>query len=211
MEITDFLVQICDHDSERFMSPFESAGYWCATDAHIAVLIKKEDMPLLGYPEKETKIGVLLNVERPINIPISVKDFAAQLIPEMIDEMDYSNVKDCPECNGEGEIECPECGHEYDCPECKGDGTIGNAVSTGRQTPNPEKLFLLGGVAFKYKYLSQIPILAEIMGVKEITCRNISYIYSAVFIIGKAELFIMPFATHESGLPKINVPELATV
>jgi hypothetical protein len=211
MEITDFLNSICEKESERFRSPFESMGYWCATDAHIAVLIKKDIMPLLGYPEGNTKISVLLNVERPINVPISVKDFAAQLTPEMIDEMDYSNVKDCPECGGEGKVECPECGHEYNCPECKGEGTIGKAIPTGRQIPNPDKLFQLGGVAYKYKYLSQIPILAEIMGVKEVTCRNIGHIHSAVFVIGKAELFIMPFNTIESGLPKIKVPKLAAV
>lgn len=205
MEITDFLVQQCDHDSERFCSPFESMGFWCATDAHIAVLIKKDFMPLLGYPERDVRIGVLLDVERPYNASFSVEKFASQLIPEIIDEMDYSGVKDCPECGGEGEVECPECGHEHDCPKCKGDGTIGSPVPTGNKIPNPDKLFAFEGILFKYKYLAQIPRLAEIMGVKEVVCRNLSPFHSAVFVIGKSELFIMPVNGPVSEMPSIKV------
>lgn len=208
MEITDFLVQQCDAASERFKSPFENSGYWCATDAHIAVLIKKEDMPLLGYPEKkDISVRILLESQRKITpFTFSVEEFAAQLTPEMVDEMDYSVVKDCKECEGEGTVECPLCGHEHNCPECDGDGTIGKPVPTGRKIPNGEELFSFGAVLYKYKYLSQIPRLAEIMGVKEVECHNIDFLHAAIFKIGVAEMFIMPFAgSGHTGIKQISV------
>lgn len=30
----------------------------------------------------------------------------------------------CAECGGDGETECPHCGHEMDCEECDGTGKI---------------------------------------------------------------------------------------
>lgn len=30
----------------------------------------------------------------------------------------------CPECDGTGSVECPECGHEARCEECGGSGRI---------------------------------------------------------------------------------------
>jgi len=208
MEITDFLIQQCDRETERFKAPFEKSGYWCATDAHIAVLIKKEYMPLLGYPEKKD-IGIRVLLESPrkiIPFAFSVKEFDAQLTPEMIDEMDYSGVKDCPDCYGEGTVECSECGHEHDCPKCDGDGTIGTAVPTGRKIPNGEEPFSFGAVLYKYKYLSQIPRLAEIMGVKDVECHNIDFLTAAIFKIGVAEMFIMPVAgSGHTGIKQISV------
>lgn len=32
--------------------------------------------------------------------------------------------RECPECDGEGMIECCECGHERDCEECDGKGKL---------------------------------------------------------------------------------------
>lgn len=31
---------------------------------------------------------------------------------------------ECPDCEGRGECECPECGHFGDCPTCDGSGHI---------------------------------------------------------------------------------------
>ncbi len=38
---------------------------------------------------------------------------------------------DCPDCDGEGEIECCECGHYRKCRECDGDGD-GYRIVTAR-------------------------------------------------------------------------------
>lgn len=32
--------------------------------------------------------------------------------------------EDCPDCYGEGLVECSECGYEHDCKTCKGEGRI---------------------------------------------------------------------------------------
>lgn len=38
---------------------------------------------------------------------------------------DIEAKQECEECQGSGEIECCECGHDRECPECDGKGTIG--------------------------------------------------------------------------------------
>jgi hypothetical protein len=36
----------------------------------------------------------------------------------------YTNSVDCRMCDGDGEIECCECGHSRDCKECDGSGRV---------------------------------------------------------------------------------------
>ncbi len=40
--------------------------------------------------------------------------------PEVVDELTH----DCDECDGSGQIECPECGHIAACDDCGGSGKI---------------------------------------------------------------------------------------
>jgi DnaJ-class molecular chaperone len=32
--------------------------------------------------------------------------------------------KDCPECEGTGQVVCGECGNDKDCEDCNGSGTV---------------------------------------------------------------------------------------
>lgn len=49
------------------------------------------------------------------------EEWMAQNI-ELIEELERDL---CPECGGDGECDCPECGHLTICPECDGDGYLG--------------------------------------------------------------------------------------
>ena len=192
MTITDFLPTLCDPEGEdKFNSPFESQGYWVATDRKIAVIIKCEDMPLLGYPHRDIKIDILLNNNSNMNVSFSAKELSAKLIPDLLDEYDESDVKTCTECDGEGDIECECCGHTYECPECNGDGKIGTEIPTGNKYPNPDKLFTLFKDVYKYRYLNNIVQLAEIMGTDEIQCFNSEPYKPLVAKVGCVSVVIM--------------------
>jgi DnaJ-class molecular chaperone len=41
----------------------------------------------------------------------------------------------CSTCEGEGTIECSECGQERECPECEGEGVATCEVCGGRKDP----------------------------------------------------------------------------
>ena len=45
------------------------------------------------------------------------------LIEEEIEE------RECPDCDGSGDSECPECGQEIACETCKGSGVIDYALT----------------------------------------------------------------------------------
>lgn len=55
--------------------------------------------------------------------PMSFEEWEAQN-QDLIAELKFNT---CPECEGEGKCECPECGHYGTCPECDGKGYIGES------------------------------------------------------------------------------------
>ena len=52
---------------------------------------------------------------------IKLKSYAEWLVDNDITDQD---IEICDECDGEGETECPTCGHESKCVECDGKGKI---------------------------------------------------------------------------------------
>lgn len=86
--------------------------------------------------------------------PVSLSDIQGALdsfIPEYINE--YEKVE-CPECNGEGYIECTECGNEKECEECLGDGEINTDKIIGKIMTKKSVPFF--SVHIDFKYLSLI-------------------------------------------------------
>lgn len=55
--------------------------------------------------------------------PMSFEEWEAQN-QDLIAELESHT---CPECEGEGECKCPECGHDMICPECDGKGYTGDS------------------------------------------------------------------------------------
>ena len=201
MTVHEFFVQQCGSEEvmldNKFASPFESKGYYVATDTKIAVLVKKEDMPLLGYSvSNRINIDVLLNQERRQSFKFSAKELKKKMVPTMINEMDNSGVKECEDCKGEGDILCPCCDHEYTCDRCNGKGSVGEPKPTGRQIPKPDKLFRFIGGTFQYQYLIRLCDLANAMITDTIECFGIYDYKAAIFRVGVVDVYLMPFANY---------------
>lgn len=53
--------------------------------------------------------------------------------------------KECDECDGEGQIQCSCCGHEYECEECDGEGEVicGKEETGYHKFPEDEKIVIM--------------------------------------------------------------------
>lgn len=68
----------------------------------------------------------------------------------------------CPGCDGEGVIDCPECGHEAECKRCDGQGKIfvGNdpcpECNGTKRTVDSLAAVDLGSVKIRFKYADML-------------------------------------------------------
>jgi hypothetical protein len=99
----------------RLTSPFESGGYYVATNGRICVRMPKAaalvDLPPLGPGEKVPDIGQL-EWTRDL--------YMAAACPFIVPEQQFDF---CRKCAGGGNVQC-EYGHVHECPRCGGAGTI---------------------------------------------------------------------------------------
>ena len=54
-------------------------------------------------------------------------------VETMMESMEEDAEVDCPDCNGSGESECCECGHEKVCDTCSESGKVGWGELTKQQ------------------------------------------------------------------------------
>lgn len=108
--------------------PFRNGDYVCSTNGHVGVMIPEK------FVTQEFDIGKsTANLQEIVDqslkqatesgfVPFTV-DFGK--LPEFATEPVYKKeTAKCSKCNGEGVIECGECGNETDCKKCGGDGEI---------------------------------------------------------------------------------------
>lgn len=98
--------------------------------------------------------------------------------------------EECPDCDGDGSVECRCCGNDGDCKRCDGDGDV--------EKENPFSRVVLFGkdlLFYKTKYtprfIYRVIEVALILGEKEITIQYNEEKRKLLFTIGCVEIIIM--------------------
>ena len=125
----DQLEKFCDPLEGRDItkSPFNYGGYTWAANGKIMVRVPfiAGVREFAGKPAADLFGGGMVG-----------KGIALPTIPPPVLEpclecggKGFYQERKCPNCHGEGEIECPHCGHESDCDRCKSTGFIPDLTS----------------------------------------------------------------------------------
>ena len=157
----EILKEFVSKERPQLLHPFGVEGYYMASDTYRLVAIPKSlvELDLEHVEDKVSRRSVEL-IHTPPNQSLVfktedlLKKIGAQIA--MVDEMDDSNVKECPKCKGGGDIECFACGHIRECDECRGPGEIGRAVPTGHKIPDPDQRMLINGVLFRARLFTSV-------------------------------------------------------
>ncbi len=115
------LTRFCDASDVRanLRAPWSRGGYSYATDGHILFRVpRREDVPEREDAPDLSKLDAEWNGKTYAPLPA---------IPNsLIKTCDLCRGKgrivECKTCDGDGAIECSECGHERECPDCDGAG-----------------------------------------------------------------------------------------
>ncbi|MDQ7818707.1 MAG: hypothetical protein RDU14_16900 [Melioribacteraceae bacterium] len=108
--------------------PFRNGEYVCATNSMVGIMIP-ERLITQKFDVGESKANLQKIVDQALTqanesgfVPFAV-DFGK--LPEFATEPVYKKetVK-CSKCDGDGVIECGECGQDYNCGKCEGSGKI---------------------------------------------------------------------------------------
>lgn len=157
---------------EWMNSPFIAGQYAGASDSYSLLYFPKERVSNFSLREIEfSKIsGILIkpNIDYPIQLQ-TIKDAIAKA--PLIDE--YTEPEgECPYCDGEGVVECSECGNEYDCKKCDGTGYLIRSKPTGNKIPNDTCLVQLGNGKISMRLLMKLAKIADILEANQV---NIVY------------------------------------
>jgi predicted nucleic acid binding AN1-type Zn finger protein len=198
----EFFQSFCGKDI--FETPLTANGYTYATEEHVLIAAKNEDVRIQAKEGKESHASIILetNCNEPANIDWSKLD-SIPLVDEVIDER-------CDECNGCGQVD-----YEYfasktqrtyeiedDCPICKGYGSL--EKRTGKKV---SKLFNIkyNGLFFNSKYFLKLKDLEEFVGEKATLVYLPAKANKITFKCGVYTLVIMPLNAPLEGCETIEL------
>lgn len=122
---------------ERHPLPFSPGAfdwsgrpYSIAVDGHRAMIVEGHHAPMQDVPVEPMQRWLAPIVTMPCTVGEMVA--ALRLHAGLRDcqacknarTVDVPVMMECHECDGEGALECGECGHESDCKHCKGSGQV---------------------------------------------------------------------------------------
>ena len=121
---TDQLEKFCDPLEGRDItkSPFNYGGYTWATNGRIMVRV-----PLIaGARDADYKAAADMFGDGMVGTGIALPTIPPPVLEPCLEcgGKGFYQERKCPNCHGEGEIECATCGHESDCDRCKSTGYI---------------------------------------------------------------------------------------
>lgn len=178
--------------------PFKQQGFYFATDAMGLIYMPINEAELNYQEQDKPSCFLIIPKKQDVNIEININELEAKLVPELIDEMKVTQKEvECKECDGDGSVEC-DLGHDHECTECDGTGEVESEIKepTGNKIPNPDKPFIMFGVAFAYWQLKRLVDTCKVLDVEQIIKTNGSTTQGNVFNLGKINVMIMPLSIY---------------
>jgi len=203
----DFAKKFCSDNDLRphFQHPIvinrNNVKHVAATNTYCLVTFPDKDGTVSKYEESlEKQIIQVLDskplFDTPKTIQVSELQKAIDSLP-LIPEMDGEEIE-CPECEGEGEIECEECGHTYTCKTCKGEGIIDKSKPTGRMICDVNAYVKIGNSIYRGCRVQEMMTAIDYANVDIIShIKGDDALSSAVFMIGQIEMLVMPCVVDE--------------
>lgn len=213
--VMKFLQNFCSQDLFRSLGlrnvNYYDNGWFASSDSHSLALVKYPDLDKSFCINSELGIwSVLKPFEkcyengRPYDGLINISDIKAIIseihkLPEMKDKY-----KDCPECDGEGAIECDCCGQDRECEQCDGDGYIkcGEQETGYYKFPDDQVIKILD-VHFKFERMEHLVESLDIIGVEQIGYYIFdNYQSKLLFKVPNQEIYIVVMGTlvDDSGI-----------
>jgi len=126
MNTIDKLKMFCGkggyYGRDYIRNPFNVGAYVVATNGHVVAWVASDEKFENEVPENVTKRIAEWIVEHKPQSEFLEFDYNA------LHGFEESTFITCDKCDGEGEAECFECGHESVCHECDGEGKIERAA-----------------------------------------------------------------------------------
>jgi hypothetical protein len=123
----ELILSFCSKDlwRHKLAAPFTYGAYSYATDGMVALRFPSREDIAADNAATAASLAVFLDGDGWEEIYPSAgwEEMKGFTIPcKQCDGK--GNFRKCPECEGDGEIECFHCGHEEDCKKCDGTGRI---------------------------------------------------------------------------------------
>lgn len=163
------LKPFCSTDVNRvaLTVPFNRDGFTYACDGRIAIRVNQRELSTDSAGVNMLQLGDYQPHGYAFDIP-ALPDAPPPTKCERC--AGTGRVRKCPDCDGDGTKECPECGNEDDCRRCGGSGSLGPAdnVTSGVHCFSCEgtgagkqelQTVMVGPASYDTKYLRMIAAL----------------------------------------------------
>lgn len=200
-----------------YKKPILYNDYFYITNRYIMLKIKLSYLDFnineIEYNDAPKEI-ITFNQDNPIKENINKTLFlydienALNKIPEVDEEKETIDNKECEECLGTGVVEyeyCDSNDHYYykecDCPICDGEGIIEKRIKikTGKKIKDEKYKIILKNVTLSSEIFIKIIETMKIFNIDKIEIVNNSYNSANLFKINNdIEIYAMPFLNNES-------------
>lgn len=176
--------------------PFRIGDFTYATDCYYLLrvsnaLIDTHYGELSPSRSERTKDAILKMFEAEECPYTFAQQSLRDLFNSLPQEDEYDELEQvCPECEGDGELDCPHCGSTYQCDNCGGEGFLGKRKLTGRKKPENTPVKINKHVFNSDKLFRMLDIIETLGYVGDIGFNPNGK--TPIFNLGKCDLVIMP-------------------
>lgn len=187
--------------------PFLQDGYVVATDANILIRVRQELLngEYTENPHAPTVSKVLTNHNFDKVVTLEKLEAAIAQCPLEDEEILISDAVDCPDCDGDGEVEWEYTDKDlntyhkyYECPVCHGSGMLRPAKyrKTGRKIPEYNAPIDVYGLNFSAKLLMRLCDAMKLLGISQAQYAARHFGAANIFrLINGVDVILMPLST----------------